>query len=81
MTPEDKQRIKDAFNSFVAIMPPAQADSPFYTKGDKQYTPRQLAAEIESETGEGKAWLDAQEACVDKGFTTVNLIVRKLAGP
>jgi hypothetical protein len=81
MTPEDKQRIKDAFNASVERMPTDKLDSVFYSKDGVDYTPRQFAAEVQSETGAGKDWLDSQEFCVDKGFTTVRRIIAKLGGP
>jgi hypothetical protein len=69
MTPQDIQKIKDAFNSWAANHDEPDKATAFM--GDRSYSPRQWADEIINETPFGKDILRFHEAAMRETGQTI----------
>lgn len=79
LNPADRQKLKDAFNTWVKQHP--APDTPDIRTGNGVYTPRQLVQAINDDTEEGKEYLDMFEYSVTSGRQTLDQLISLLTRP
>jgi len=75
-TPAEIRRLKDAFNEAVKNHP--QADEPAVGFGNKTFSARELAKEIENETPVGQMFIKIIEQAVSSGAITLDDMIAKM---